>query len=468
MKKEVIQMNWKLFTRLSRRRLDETMAKTILMAAIFLLVVPNYLTGVARASAGDLVDGFGSDGKVITDFSSNIDVAAAIAVYPDGRIVLAGYSQSTDNYLETDIALARYNPDGSLDETFGNGGLVTTDLNEYESATAIAIQPDGKIVVSGTISRADRTNDFVVVRYHEDGTLDSSFGQDGVVTTDFDNTMEFAADMAITPNGEIVVAGTIFWSIPQSDFAIARYKSNGDLDETFGSDGKVTVGLESAHETLAAMALNPRGEIVLAGDTITPQPEVFNSDLALVRLNRDGSPDASFGVDGMVITDFTSVDMSGDVALTSGGEMIVVGTVEPLPGKFDFVVARYNRHGSLDPSFGTAGRVITDFSLRDDFAFSVAVRPNGTIVVAGKSVPNPNLVQFEDFAIARYKRDGNLDQSFGSSGLVTTDFSSYTDEIQAVTILPSGRIIAAGLTWDPTIDPISPSRDFALAEYESR
>jgi uncharacterized delta-60 repeat protein len=170
----------------------------------------------------------------------------------------------------------------------------------------------------------------------------------------------------------------------------------------------------------------------------------------------------------MVITDFTSVDMSGDVALTSGGEMIVVGTVEPLPGKFDFVVARYNRHGSLDPSFGTAGRVITDFSLRDDFAFSVAVRPNGTIVVAGKSVPNPNLVQFEDFAIARYKRDGNLDQSFGSSGLVTTDFSSYTDEIQAVTILPSGRIIAAGLTWDPTIDPISPSRDFALAEYESR
>jgi uncharacterized delta-60 repeat protein len=143
MKKEVIQMNWKLLTRLSRRRLDETLAKTILMAAIFVLIVPNYLTRVALASAGDLVAGFGSGGKVITDFSSNIDVATAVGVYPDGRIVLAGYSQSTENYLDTDIALARYNPDGSLDQTFGNDGLVTTNLNEYESSTEFAFQPDG-------------------------------------------------------------------------------------------------------------------------------------------------------------------------------------------------------------------------------------------------------------------------------------------------------------------------------------
>ena len=461
-------MNCKLFTRLSGRRLVETLAKTIWMAAIFFLVVPNSLIGVARASAGDLAAGFGLGGKVITDFSSNIDVAAAVAVYPDGRIVLAGSSQSTDNYLDTDLALARYNPDGSLDQTFGNGGLVTTDLNEYESSRAVAIQPDGKIVLAGTISRSNGTQDFVVVRYNEDGTLDSSFGQDGVVTTDFYNTMDFAADMAITPNGEIVVAGTIHWSIPKSDFAIARYRSNGELDETFGSDGKVTFGLESAHEFLAAMALSSKGEIVLVGDTITPQPEVYNSDCIVVRLNRDGSPDASFGDDGMVITDFTSVDMTGDVALTPGGEIIVVGTVEPSPPpKFDFVVARYDRHGNLDPSFGTGGHVFTDFSMRDDFAFAVAVRPNGKIVVAGKSGLVIGSSQ-NDFALARYERDGTLDQSFGSSGIVTTDFSSYTDEAAAVTILPSGRIIVAGLTWDARIQPFSPSRDFALAAYESR
>jgi uncharacterized delta-60 repeat protein len=459
-------MNWKLFVRVSGRRSELTLTKIIWLAVIFLLV-PNSLTGVARASAGDLVAGFGSGGKVITDFSGNIDVAAAVAAYPDGRIVLVGSSQSTENYLDTDIALARYNPDGSLDQTFGNGGLVTTDLNEYENARAVAIQPNGKIVVAGSISRSNRTNDFVVIRYNEDGTLDSSFGQDGVVTTDFSNTMDFAEDMAIAPNGEIVVAGTIYWSIPQSDFAIARYKSNGDLDETFGSGGKVTVGLESAHETLAAMVLNPKGEIVLAGETNTPQPEVLNIDLALVRLNRDGNPDASFGVDGMVITDFTAVDMSGDVALTPAGEIIVVGTVQPTPGKFDFVVARYNRHGNLDPSFGTAGCVITDFSMNDDFASAVDVRPNGKIVVAGKSgfVIGSNQ---NDFAIARYERDGKLDQSFGSDGLVTTDFSGDTDEATGVTILPSGRIIVAGLTWDARSQPFNPSRDFALAEYEGR
>ncbi len=460
-------MNSKLFTRLSGRRSDKPGAKIIWLAAIFLLLVSNYLTGVARASAGDLVAGFGVGGKVITDFSNNIDVAAAVAVYPDGRIVLAGSSQARDNYLDTDFALARYNPDGSLDQTFGNGGLVTTDLNEYENANAVAIQPDGKIVVAGTISRADRTNDFMLVRYTEDGTLDSSFGHDGVVTTHFYNAMASAADMALTPDGEIVVAGTIYWNTSNSDFAIARYKSNGDLDETFGSVGRVRLGLKSAHESLAAMALSSKGEIVLVGDTITPQPEVYNSDCILVRLNRDGSPDASFGVDGRVITDFTSVDTFSDVALTPGGEIVVVGTVEPVPWRFDFVVARYDRHGNLDLSFGTGGCVFTDFSMRDDFAFAVAVRPNGKIVVAGKSgwVIGSSV---DDFALARYERDGTLDQSFGSGGLVTTDFSAYTDEAKGVTILPSGRIIVAGLMWDATIQPFNPSRDFALAEYEGR
>ena len=461
-------MNWKSFTRLRRRSSDRTRTKIIWLAAIFLLAIPNYLISVARASAGDLVAGFGLGGKVITDFSSNIDAARAVAVYPDGRIVLAGSSESATNYLVTDIALARYHPDGSLDQTFGDGGLVTTDLNELETSNAVAIQPDGKIVVAGSISRLDRTHDFLVIRYNEDGTLDSSFGQGGVVTTDFYNTMEFAADMAITPNGEIVVAGTIYWGLPRIDFAIARYKANGDLDETFGSSGKVTFGLESAQESLSAMALSSKGEIVLVGDTITPQPEVFNIDCIVVRLNRDGSPDASFGVDGRVITDFSAVDRFSDVALTSKGEIVAVGTVEPLsPPRFDFVIARYDRHGSLDQSFGTGGVVFTDFSVRDDFAFSVAVRPNGRIVVAGTS---GNVIgsNENDFALARYERDGNLDQSFGSDGLVTTDFFGDTDEVKAIAILPSGRIIAAGLTWYRRNDPFFPSRDFALAEYEWR
>ena len=460
-------MNWKLLTRLSRRRLDETLAKTIWLAAIFLVVVPNYLTTVARASAGDLVAGFGSGGKVITDFSSNIDVAAAVAIYPDGRIVLAGSSQSTNNYLDTDIALARYNPDGSLDQTFGNGGLVTTDPNEFENATAVAIQPDGKIVVAGNISRLDGAHDFLVVRYNEDGTLDPSFGQDGVVTTDFYNTMAFAADMAITPNGKIVVGGEVFGFGQDSDFAIARYKSNGDLDETFGSGGKVVAGSTTIHESVRAMVVNTKGEIVLAGDANTAEPGILNYDFLLARFDRDGNVDASFGLNGLVITDFTVVDSLGDVALTPDGDIIAVGTVEPSPGKFDFVVARYDRHGSLDPSFGTAGRVITDFSMKDDFAFAVAVRPNGKIVVAGTSGFVIGTSQ-NDFALARYERDGNLDQSFGSGGLVTTDFSSYTDEAMAITILPSGRIIAAGLTWDARNQPFYPSRDFAVAEYEGR
>ena len=461
-------MDSKLLTRLSRRRSDRTRTNIMWLAAIFLFLVPNYLTGVARASAGDLVAGFGLGGKVTTDFYSNYDFALAVATYPDGKVLLAGYSRSTTENFDYDIALARYNPDGSLDQTFGNDGLVKTDFNEIESASAVAIQPDGKIVVAGSISRSNGSSDFAVVRYHDDGTLDSSFGEDGLVTTDFYNTLDFAADLALTPNGEIVVAGTVWWRTEflDSDFAMARYDSDGNLDMTFGDHGKVTVHSE-IHDNLTAMVVNPKGQIVLAGERTTVPGEGFNIDFVLVRFNRDGSPDASFGIDGRVITDFSAVDTLSDLALTPDGDIIAVGTVEPSSARFDFVVARYNRNGSLDPSFGTAGSVITDFSMSDDFAFSVAVRPNGKIVVAGRTRINTAGI-FEDFALARYERDGNLDQSFGSGGLVTTDFSGHIDEARAVAILPSGRIIVAGQRWDPTNQPFSPSVDFALVEYEWR
>jgi len=447
-------------------KLSNNRTKIIWLAAILFLVVPNHSTGVARASAGDLVAEFGLDGKVNTDFANNFDGAFAVATYPDGRIVLVGYSRTTNEFLDYDIAIARYNPDGSLDQTFGDGGRVITDLNEFESASAVAIQPDGKIVVAGSISRIDGSHDFLLIRYNEDGTFDSSFGQGGLVSTDFYNSSDSAADLAITPNGEIIVAGTIHGSTGLSDFALARYKSNGDLDSTFGSDGKVTFGLESAYESLAAMALSSKGEIVLVGDTITPQPETYNADCLVVRLNRDGSPDASFGVDGRVITDFTGVDTLSDVAVTPNDEIVAVGTVEPFPpARFDFVVARYDRHGSLDPSFGTDGHVFTDFSTREDFAFGVAVRPNGKILVAGRSKFNARGF-YDDFAVARYNRDGTLDQSFGVGGLVLTDVLGYTDEARAVAILPSGRIIVAGVTWGEQIGPFYPNVDFGMVQYE--
>ena len=461
-------MDLKLLGCLSRRRSGRTLANTIWLVAIILFVVPNYPAGFARASAGDLVAGFGSGGKVTTDFYNNFDVAAAVATYPDGRILLAGTSHSTTENFDYDIALARYNPDGSLDQTFGNGGLVKTDFNEMESARAVAIQTDGKIVVAGSISRFDGTSDFAIVRYHEDGTLDSSFGQDGLVTTDFYNTDNFAADLAITPNGEIVVAGTVWWKTEflDGDFAVARYDSDGNPDMTFGDHGKVIMHSE-IHEDLTAMVLNPKGQIVLAGARTSVPGEGYNIDFVLFRLNRDGSPDESFGIDGRVITDFSAVDTLSDVALTPDGHIVAVGTVQHTPGRFDFVVARYDRNGRLDPSFGTGGSVITDFSMRDDFAFAVAVRPNGKIVVAGTSGFVIGSSQ-NDFALARYERDGALDQSFGSGGLVTTDFSGHTDEAHAVAILPSGRIVVAGHRWDASNWPSYPSVDFALVEYEGR
>ena len=257
-----------------------------------------------------------------------------------------------------------------------------------------------------------------------------------------------------------------YWNVRDVDLAIARFKSNGHLDETFGSGGKVVAGSTTIWESVRAMVVNAKGEIVLAGHLNT-KPGILNYDFLLARFDRDGNVDASFGLNGWVITDFTVVDWLLDIALTPQGEIIAVGYGEPTPGAFDFVVARYDRHGNLDPSFGPAGWVITDFWMRDDIPFAVAVRPNGKIVVAGRS-GFPTDSNTDDFALARYERDGTLDQSFGSGGLVTTDFSGNTDEVRAVTILPSGRIIVAGETWDSRNRPFSPSRDFAVAEYEGK
>jgi len=459
------QMYSELRQRLNKLRSGRTLKKISWLAALFLFVIPNCMTGVARASAGDLVAGFGEGGKVTTDFYGNYDFAFAVATYPDGKVLLAGYSRSTTEDFVYDMALARYNADGTLDQTFGNGGLVKTDFNEIENAHAVAIQPDGKIVVAGSISSSNGS-DFAIVRYHHDGTLDSSFGQGGLVTTDFYNTLDFAADLAIAPNGQITVAGTIYWMTEfiDSDFGMARYDSDGNLDESFGDGGKVIVHSD-IHDNLSAMALNAKGQIVLAGETTTVSGPGLNIDFGLMRFNRDGSLDTSFGDDGRVTTDFTVVDSLTDIALTPDGGIVAVGTIEPSSTQFDFAVARYDRNGRLDPSFGTGGRVSTDFSMSDDFAFAVAVRPNGKIVVAGKSRINAAGF-YDDFAVARYNRDGTLDQTFGTGGLVTTDFAGNTDEPRAVAILPSGRIVVAGQRWDATTQPIHPSVDFALAEYE--
>jgi uncharacterized delta-60 repeat protein len=336
-------------------------------------------------------------------------------------------------------------PPGDLDPTFDGDGKVTTDFaGIFAVAGAVAIQGDGKIVAAGTTADVSGISDFALARYNTDGSLDTAFDGDGKVTTDFAGLSDEANAISIQGDGKIVAAGVarIGLNGPQ-DFALARYNTDGSLDTTFGGDGKVTTDFAGANDQAHAVAIQGDGKIVAAG--------LAGSDFALARYNTDGSLDTTFGGDGKVTTDFAGpTDQAHAVAIQGDGKIVAAGFAG---SDFDFALARYNTDGSLDTTFGGDGKVTTDFagSGSRDEAHAVAIQGDGKIVAAGLAVVSGIF----DFALARYRADGSLDTIFSGDGKVTTDFAGDFDVANGVVIQANGRIVAAGFAGD----------DFALARY---
>ena len=366
---------------------------------------------LARYNAdGSLDTTFDTDGKLTTDFSDSFDAALAVAIQPDGKIVAAGLTFiSTNDGASYDFALTRYNADGSLDPTFDADGKVTTDFgNDTDQALAVAIQPDGKIVAVGVnFTRVnDSANyDFALARYNADGSLDTTFDTDGKVTTDFGPSFDVAYAVALQPDGKIVVAGCA--PIESSDdFALARYNADGSLDTTFDGDGKVTTNFGPSNDAARAMAIQPDGKIVAAGRAVIDLDYQF----LLARYNADGSLDTTFDTDGKLTTDFGSNnDAANAVALQPDGKIVAAGrayTPANNGASYDFALARYNADGSLDTTFDADGKLTTDFDSFNDAALAVAIQPDGKIVAAGVNFTIvTNGGSSNDFALARYSGD---------------------------------------------------------------
>jgi uncharacterized delta-60 repeat protein len=421
-----------------------------LLAAVVFVIVLAGVGATARAAAGDLDPSFGVGGRVTTDFSGSPSGAADLAIQADGRIVAAGSAGSPG-----DFALARYQPDGNLDASFGVGGTVITDFGLGDAAQGVALQADGKVVAAGHTGVSGDVADFALARYNLDGSLDASFGSGGRVTTDFAAGDDLAFDVAIQDDGKIVAVGRS--SFPGEFvryFALARYNDDGGLDASFGTGGKVTTGFAVGNGIALSIAIQADGKIVVAGWSGATSPDL---NFALVRYNADGSLDASFGTDGKATTDFGSNDVAGDVAIQTDGKLVAAGWSGE-PEFADFALARYQPDGSLDPSFGTDGKVTTDlFGRTDDQAFGVAIQTNGKIVAAGLTrVFFPAFLG--GFGLARYNPDGSLDPSFGVGGKLTTDFGPGFDVASDLALQGDGKIVAAGS---------APSMaDFALARYD--
>jgi uncharacterized delta-60 repeat protein len=221
---------------------------------------------------------FGTRGKVTTDFGGR-DGAAAVALQPDGKIVLAGTTTNSDTDIIHHVALARYNVDGTLDASFGSGGKVITGLgtSSDEWATGIALQSDGGLVIAG--STADPSN-FSLARYNSNGTLDANFGVGGKVITDFGTIAEGALGVALQSDGRIVTAGYAYTNGATGDFALVRYNADGTLDTSFGSGGKVTTDFGTNSDLAAALAIQSDGKIVAAGYAVL---SASGMDFALAR-----------------------------------------------------------------------------------------------------------------------------------------------------------------------------------------
>jgi len=395
--------------------------------------------GLARYSVDGAIDtGFGSGGKVTTDFPGGTDVARAITIQSSGKIVVVGGDTN-------DFALARFNTDGSLDTNFGTGGRVMTDFsNGNDQALAVAVDSTGKLVVAGSATNAATGADFALARYDSDGHLDTTFGTGGKVTTAISpgTGTDQALAVAIDSSGKIVAAGVGSDGVTGNDFTLVRYKSDGSLDTTFGTGGIVTTAFSASNNDARAfgVAIQSDGKIVAAGAATNSGT---GSDFALARYNgTDGSLDSSYGTGGKVTTDFAGgTDQALAVAIQASGKVIAVGRAFNGATGNDFALARYNTFGVLDPTFGNGGKVTTDFTGGDDRAFAVALQTHGKFVVAGVAA---NAATGNDFAVARYFYDGTIDSTFGTGGKVTTDFAGSDDQALAAAFQSDGKVVAAG------------------------
>ena len=433
------------------------------MEAVSLALIESDLT------LGTVLDpSFSEDGMATTDLGGG-DYGRALAVQADGKVVVAGFISNgpiTQYPPDMDFALVRYNTDGSLDTTFSDDGKLTTDFGWTTHGESVAIQNDGKIVVVGGSRDNSNEFDFAVARYNVDGSLDTTFSGDGKLTTDLGDD-DTAYAVAIQGDGKIVVAGESVAGV-----GLVRYTSNGSLDTDFGANGIVTVEAqlpEIGAYIGSAMTLQADGKILVTGyhnhselDLSDPLNPTFKTyfDFATMRFNSDGSLDGSFGTNGIVSTDLgTDFDEAGDIVVQSDGKIIVSGhignRIDGMPTQWQstgYGLVRYNADGSLDTSFGNGG-IVTAALGTGSTGFAVTLQLDGKILVSGSTDAGCTLL--------RYNSDGTLDTSFDGDGHFDIDFGGMTAAGYAMSTFSDGSVFVAGTNWlDAT------TTDFAVAKIQ--
>jgi uncharacterized delta-60 repeat protein len=428
-------------------RIERNRTRRILASAVEPLEPRRLLSGVVLDPAFG-----GGDGKVVTEFGMTSSSAFSVAL-SGGKLLVAGALNhgGLESDADADFVLARYNADGSLDTSFGGAGTgyVTTDFGSVnDDAYAMAVQPDGKIVLAGHTRTPLGAYDFAAARYNADGSLDTSFGTGGKFVADFGGAFDQATAVAVLPDGRVLLAGTATFD-DYARFAMVRLTADGALDASFGAGGMVHTSFgDGQYAEAAALAVQPDGRIVLAGYSFD-YVGAYAGDTAVARYHADGTLDASFGGgDGMLTIDLGGTDDSARaLALLADGRIMVGGYSDGgAGGGVDFTVARLTPSGAVDATFGAGGTVRTDFAAGSDQSYAMAVQPDGKLVLAGHALGADGTGL--DFALVRYTADGALDAEFGVGGRLTIDFGA-DDTAPALALGADGSIVVAGSRYDP-------------------
>ncbi len=413
---------------------------------------------VTFSQDGSLDITFDNNGIATTSIGTNSE-AFAIAIQADGKIVAAGSSIVNNQGV---ITLTRYNTNGSLDNSFGNAGIVTTSIGTSSGAFAIAIQADGKIVAAGGSQVDFNTVVFTLTRFNTNGSLDNTFGNAGIVTTAIQETC-FVSAIAIQADGKIVAAGVSQESFAPYVFTLTRYNTNGSLDLTFNFDGIVTtpIGTSSGGAMVGGIAIQDDGKIVIAGTTYNGSTSF--SVFTLARYKTNGGLDNTFDSDGIVTTSIgTSNGGANAIAIQADGKIVAGGQAIGTPNLLQthFALTRYNTNGSLDNTFGNAGIVTTSIGTSSHVS-AIAIQADGKIVVAGTAF---NFLSV--FALRRYKTNGSLDNTFGSSGMVNTTYEN-ANQANAIAIQADGKIVAAGRSYTEATPSTNGVFKFAVIRYNN-
>lgn len=403
----------------------------------------------------------GEDGvRVTIPISGIADAAQAAVLDPDGNIVMAGSAGGNFSVL------ARIQPSGALDGGFGIGGIADADLslNLGDGLRALARMDDGRYVACGMFFSVGTAYDFVVARFNDDGSLDTSFDGVGYAVTSFlqsgpgGSLFDQCNAVAVQTDGMIVAAGFTAEDGP-SHVAVTRHTASGQPDVLFGSGGKIDINAAltvNGNSEARALAIQPDGKILIAGYAFG----AGNSELLVMRLNVDGSPDAGFGTAGITRTPVgTGEDIANAMVLQPDGRIVIAGSTIVADGRRDFVVARYTSNGTLDPSFGTGGLTTTAVGPGDDIAYALTRMPWGRLVAAGSARISTG-ASGTDLALVSYNADGSVDRYFGDLGKRMVDVSDFDDIVYGLVNDIDGAHFWAVGTAAPTTN-----QDFLAVEF---